>query len=189
VLCSWSGRWPDHEHSTAITTVKPEAATAVVELLTMSGRTPEICWAVNKRQDNKLKNCYIWLVIYLNLPFLFPQVASKIYKPIPWLTTTDKNNLSLWSGREVLILRSVLHRRPLARGIFLYLEALFHCPNCISRSFQAHSVRTLWKSEFLVSVKGYNAKQWINARVICGNHNSKWALSNFKGLWSKWYKQ
>jgi hypothetical protein len=32
----------------------------------MGGRTPETCWAVNKRQDNKLKNCCIRLVIYLN---------------------------------------------------------------------------------------------------------------------------
>jgi len=32
----------------------------------MGGETPEICWAVNKRQDNKLENCCIWLVIYLN---------------------------------------------------------------------------------------------------------------------------
>jgi hypothetical protein len=35
--------------------VKPEAATAVIELLMMGGETPETCWAVNKRQDNKLK--------------------------------------------------------------------------------------------------------------------------------------
>ena len=41
-------------------------ATAVVELLMMGGRTPKTCWAVNKRQDNKLKNCCTWLVIYLN---------------------------------------------------------------------------------------------------------------------------
>jgi len=27
---------------------------------------PKTCWAVNKCQDNKLKNCCIWLVIYLN---------------------------------------------------------------------------------------------------------------------------
>jgi len=46
--------------------VKPEAATEVVELLMMGGRTSETCWAVNKRQDNKLENCWIWLVIYLN---------------------------------------------------------------------------------------------------------------------------
>jgi len=48
------------------TKVKPEAATSVVELLMMGGRTPETCWAVNKPQDNKLKNCCIWLVIYFN---------------------------------------------------------------------------------------------------------------------------
>ena len=44
----------------------PEVATAVIELLTRGGRTPETCWALNKRQDNKLENCCIWLVIYLN---------------------------------------------------------------------------------------------------------------------------
>jgi hypothetical protein len=48
------------------TKVKPEADTAVIELLMMGGRRPETCWAVNKRQDNKLENCCIRLVIYLN---------------------------------------------------------------------------------------------------------------------------
>jgi hypothetical protein len=48
------------------TKVKPEAATAVIELLMMGGKTPETCWAVNKRQDNKLKNCCVRLVTYLN---------------------------------------------------------------------------------------------------------------------------
>jgi hypothetical protein len=45
-LCYVHGRAgrPDHEHSTK----------------------PVTCWAVNKRQDNKLQNCCIWLVIYLN---------------------------------------------------------------------------------------------------------------------------
>jgi len=46
--------------------VKPEAATAVIELLMMGGKTPETCLAINKRQDNKLENCYTRLVIYLN---------------------------------------------------------------------------------------------------------------------------
>jgi hypothetical protein len=54
---------PDHEHST---TVKPEAVTAIIELLMMGGKTSETCWAVNKRQDNKLENCCVCLVIYLN---------------------------------------------------------------------------------------------------------------------------
>ena len=48
------------------TKVKPEAATAVIELLMMGGKMAETCWAVNKRQDNKLENCCIWLMIYLN---------------------------------------------------------------------------------------------------------------------------
>ena len=69
VLCSWSGRSarPRTQHGCHHDTkVKPEAATAVIELLMVGGKTPETCWAVNKRQDNKLKNCCIWLVIYLN---------------------------------------------------------------------------------------------------------------------------
>jgi len=53
----------DYHHDTK---VKAEAATAVIELLMMGGKTPETRWALNKCQDNKMKNCYNWLVIYLN---------------------------------------------------------------------------------------------------------------------------
>jgi hypothetical protein len=45
---------------------KSRGCLAVVELLMMGGKTPETYCAVNKRQDNKLKNCCIRLVIYLN---------------------------------------------------------------------------------------------------------------------------
>jgi hypothetical protein len=69
-ILSPSYYWParsrtqhDYHHDTK---VKPEAAIAVTELLMMGGKTPETCWAVNKRQDNKLENCCIRLVIYLN---------------------------------------------------------------------------------------------------------------------------
>jgi hypothetical protein len=48
------------------TKVKSEATTAVIELLMMSGRTPETCRAVDERQDNGLENCCNWLVIYLS---------------------------------------------------------------------------------------------------------------------------
>jgi hypothetical protein len=41
---------------------KPETATAVYELLMMSMRMPETCWAVLKRQAINLRNCCIWLV-------------------------------------------------------------------------------------------------------------------------------
>jgi hypothetical protein len=46
VLCSWSGRpaGPRTQHGYHHDTkVKPEAATAVIELLMMSGRTPKTC--------------------------------------------------------------------------------------------------------------------------------------------------
>jgi len=69
LLCSWWGRparpriQHDCHHDTK---VKAEAVTAVIKLLIMGGKTSETCWAVNKREDKKLKNCCIWLVIYLN---------------------------------------------------------------------------------------------------------------------------
>ena len=76
VLCSWSGRPLTQHDCHHDTKGKPEAATAVIELLMMGGKTPETCWAVNKRQDNKLENCCIWLVIYLNLWFFEAQFAT-----------------------------------------------------------------------------------------------------------------
>jgi len=59
VPCSWSGRPRTRHDCHHDTKVKPEAATAVIM---MGGKTPETCRAVNKCQDNKLKNCCIWLV-------------------------------------------------------------------------------------------------------------------------------
>jgi hypothetical protein len=55
---------PDHDQQHFYhhaPTVKPEAATAVVELLMRGVRTPETCWAVHKRQVINLRNCCIWL--------------------------------------------------------------------------------------------------------------------------------
>ena len=72
----------DRHHDTK---VKPEATTAVIELLMMGGRTPETCWAVNKRQNNKLKNCCIWLVIYLNHVFIVGyQLPAHIVQHSRW---------------------------------------------------------------------------------------------------------
>jgi hypothetical protein len=49
----------------------------------MGGKTPETCWAVNKRQDNKLKNCCIWLLIYLNnSKYSFASAVSHIWSTI-----------------------------------------------------------------------------------------------------------
>jgi hypothetical protein len=60
--------------------VKPQAATADIELLMMGGKTPETCWAVNKRQDNKLENCCVRLVIYLNCFKYLPSYMTSYSK-------------------------------------------------------------------------------------------------------------
>jgi len=66
----------DYHHDTKVI---PEAATAVIELLMMGGKTPETCWAVNKREDNKLKNSCIRLVIYLNCTMMHGPTILKFY--------------------------------------------------------------------------------------------------------------
>jgi hypothetical protein len=56
---------PEHDQRHCyhhVPTVKPEAPTAVVELLMMGMRMPETCWVVFKRQVINLRNCCIWLV-------------------------------------------------------------------------------------------------------------------------------
>jgi hypothetical protein len=82
VLRSWSGRpaRPRTQHGFHHDTkAKPEAVTVVIELLMMGGKTPEACWAVNKRQNNKLENCCIWLVIYLNCTAIHGFTNLKFY--------------------------------------------------------------------------------------------------------------
>jgi hypothetical protein len=61
------------------TKVKPEVATAVIELLMMGGKAPETCWAVNERQNNKLKYCCTRLVIYLNYNSCCPYKQSVLH--------------------------------------------------------------------------------------------------------------
>jgi hypothetical protein len=61
------------------TKVKPKAVTAVIELLMIGEKTPKTCWAVNKRQDNKLKNCCIRSVIYLNCTVMHGLINLKYY--------------------------------------------------------------------------------------------------------------
>ena len=78
----WAGRpaWPrtqyDYHHETKVI---PEAATAIIEFLMMGGKTSETCWAVNKCQDNKLKNFCIRLVIYLNCTMMHGLTNLKFY--------------------------------------------------------------------------------------------------------------
>jgi hypothetical protein len=50
----------------------------------MGGETPETCWAVNKNQDNKLENCYIRLVIYLNCMMIHGLTDLKFFLFLPF---------------------------------------------------------------------------------------------------------
>jgi hypothetical protein len=77
------------------TKLKPEAATQVVELLMMGGRTPETCWAVNKRQDNKLENFCVWLVIYLNCTIVHGLITLKFYHSVVPITRGHKQQLKI----------------------------------------------------------------------------------------------
>jgi hypothetical protein len=93
----------DYHHDTK---VKPEAAAAVIELLMMGEETPETCWAVNKRQDNEMGNCCIWLVIYLNWKtlfrfILFTSLFSFIYNFCTHAVT--KLNGKLWGYRNKIL--------------------------------------------------------------------------------------
>jgi hypothetical protein len=82
VLCSWSGRpaRPRTQHDCHHDTkVKPEVDTAVIELLMIGVKTPKTWWAVNKRQNNKLKKFCIRLVIYLNYTMMRGLTNLKFY--------------------------------------------------------------------------------------------------------------
>jgi hypothetical protein len=78
----------DSHHDTK---VKPEAATAFIELLMMGGTTSETCWAVNKRQDNKVENCCISSVIYLNWKMIDGLKNLKLIVFIPRLLVETIN--------------------------------------------------------------------------------------------------
>jgi len=88
--CCWScsGR-PARPRPTALlpprSSGKPEAATAVVELLMMNMRMPETCWAVFKRQAINLRNCCIWLVDSFECMMMHGLANPKLKKAISFL--------------------------------------------------------------------------------------------------------
>ena len=94
------------------TKIKPEAATAIIELLTMGGKTPETCSAVNKRQDKKLKNCCIWFVIYLNCTMMHGLTNLKLIKThllvkfphhnLSWVLVSGKRSRGAVDGTPAL---------------------------------------------------------------------------------------
>jgi len=64
------------------------AATAVIELLMMGGKTPETCWAVNKRHDNKLEKLLhqVGDLFELNVKLRCQKVTSQVSS---WFLNSD----------------------------------------------------------------------------------------------------
>ena len=100
--------------------VKPEAATAVVELLTMGVRAPETCWAVNKRQDNKLEKllhligdlfelrCTVFQIYFIKYSECFGQVRLSIIRGISTLYTRNRYLTCQLSWLSVSMVSSIL---------------------------------------------------------------------------------
>ena len=66
--------------------------------------TPETCWAVNKRQDNKLENCCIWLVIYFNYTENNFKVSEATNRAMVACTWTESNRETPIYLSEALLL-------------------------------------------------------------------------------------
>ena len=102
--------------------VKPEAATAVVELLMMDVRTPETCGAVHKRQVTNLGNCCIQFVDLLELSsrcFLFQSRLILLQYPVihVYIITVFKSIFGNFTLRlsDVALFGCLLRARKLKR--------------------------------------------------------------------------
>jgi hypothetical protein len=160
VLCSWSGQsaQPRTQHGYHHDTkVKPEAATAVIELLimgVMGERIPETCRAVNKCQDNKLVNYCIWLwFIWIQLIKLFylccHQVLlqglrtenCKIYKN--WIYTNVTEMILLYKNSIDILCNTTLDTS-LSQSEFLLPSHLQTCSRQNKCNYQHPRNSHLW---------------------------------------------
>jgi hypothetical protein len=109
---------PDHDqqhcyhHAPA---VKPEAATAVVELPMIGVRTPETCWTVHKYQVIKLRDCSVWLVDLFEL-------NSATLESFIWATNITCNFTEITRERDQNSIQ-ILFRYPYI--FFMHISLLF----------------------------------------------------------------
>jgi hypothetical protein len=64
----------------------------------MGGRTPKTRWVVNKRQDNRLKNCCVRLAIYLNCTMMHGLANLKPVVSLPNFVTDLMKHCLYWSN-------------------------------------------------------------------------------------------
>jgi hypothetical protein len=98
VIKSMCGR-PDHDQQHwyhHAPTVKPEAATAVVELLMMGVRTPESCWAVH---TSKRQVIIIIIIIIINIQgwAIWPVPSPELKLLSPSFFRSPNCSFSLWA--------------------------------------------------------------------------------------------
>ena len=106
--------------------LRSEAATAVVELLMMGVRTPETCWAVNRRQDNKLEkllylvgDLFEWYYIFNRLPPGWKVIVTGFRSPVSSSKLATAISLLVYVGRiPSSILRLVTCCHVLAASFF-----------------------------------------------------------------------
>lgn len=48
----------------------------------------------------------------------------------------------------------------------------------VPEMFRVHTVPVEWNCGNAVSLKSWNASQWVSRRVICGTEGRRWRLSN-----------
>ena len=74
----------------------------------MGGKTPDTCCAVNKRQDNNLKNSCIRLVIYKLL--IYKTILKPIWtKGIPLWGTASNSKVEILQRFQNKVLRSIVN--------------------------------------------------------------------------------
>jgi hypothetical protein len=96
---------PDHDQQHCyhhVPTVKPEAVTAVIELLMMGMRMPKTCGTLFKRPVINLRNCCIWLVDSFEINYI---VITKHASFQSWIMATNKKkeNSYMFIGHQILI--------------------------------------------------------------------------------------
>jgi len=51
-------------------------------------------------------------------------------------------------------------------------------PSYLARTFNIHGVYVQQNCNSVVIFKGHKVQDFINGKIICGNHGLKWKLSN-----------
>jgi hypothetical protein len=164
---------------------KPVAATAVIELLMMGMRIPETCWAVSKRQVNKLEKLlhlvgwFIWIPsFYLSSLSIacfrrqFPRKMWPIQSAFPLFT----------------VCRTFLSSLPLCNSSFLtrsvqLISILLQHISKLSRRFWQSVNQSRYSAPL---IQGHYFIRQVKVVISCRHINATWPNARKRG--EKWQK-